>query len=408
METTPVVRRFLNYVAIPTMSAEDRPDIPSTGKQFALAKYLVNELKELGLSDAACDAHGYVYATLPGTVPAKQDHPVIGLIAHMDTSPEAPDEPIRPAIRKYEGSPVLLNEELGLYLDEAVYPELGLYRGKHLIVTDGTTLLGGDDKAGIAEILTALEQIISKNVPHRTIKVAFTPDEEVGRGAELFDIERFGADFAYTVDGGRMGELEYENFNAASADLVFHGVNVHPGSAKNKMRSSMLFALEFMGALPADETPATTEGYEGYYHLLSIQGSVEETRLHYIIRDFDKAGFEKRKAILSGLTDRINRTHGEGTVEITLRDSYFNMRQVMEKHMDVVDRAREACLFCGVEPLIQPIRGGTDGATLSLRGLPCPNLGTADNNAHSRFEYVCAEDMQTITDILERILLATN
>ena len=405
MSETPVVRRFLNYVAIPTMSAEDMPGIPSTKKQFALAEYLVRELKELGLEDASVDAHGYVYATLPGTVPAGEDHPVIGLIAHMDTSPEAPDEPVRPSVRLYEGRPVCLNEGLGLYLDEAQYPELGSYAGKHLIVTDGTTLLGGDDKAGIAEILTALEQIISKNVSHRTIKVAFTPDEEVGRGAELFDIERFGADFAYTVDGGRMGELEYENFNAASADLVFHGVNVHPGSAKNKMRSSMLYAQEFMGALPADETPATTEGYEGYYHLLSIQGSVEETKLHYIIRDFDKAGFENRKAFMTGLADRINREYGAGTAEISVRDSYFNMREVMEQHMDVVERAKQACRSCGVEPLIQPIRGGTDGATLSLRGLPCPNLGTADNNAHSRFEYVCAEDMQTITAILEHLLL---
>ena len=399
----PVISKFLRYVAVPTMSQEDVEEIPSTKKQFALAEMLVRELKALGLSDARSDSHGYVYGTLPGAVDPSEDHPVIGMIAHMDTSCEAPDEPIRPSIRLYEGKDLLINEEKNLYLSESQFPEMGLYKGKHLIVTDGTTLLGGDDKAGVAEIMAALERIVNEKKPHRTIKVAFTPDEEVGRGAELFDIPGFGADYAYTIDGGRLGELEYENFNAASGNIFIHGINVHPGSAKGKMVNANLIASEIIGKFPSNETPATTEKYEGYYHLLSMQGSVEYVKLHYIIRDHDRQKFEARKAFMQQVVDGINEKYGQGTCEAVITDSYFNMKEEMMKHPEVIKKAEQAFREMNVPVITQPIRGGTDGATLTLRGLPCPNICTGDNNAHSRFEYVCAEDMITISGIIYRI-----
>ena len=400
----PVIQRFLEYVKVPTMSCENAEKIPSTDKQFVLAGKLADEMKEMGLVDVYVDDHCYVYGTLRGTVPEEDDHPVIGMIAHMDTSSEAADSPIRPDIRLYEGKDLCINEEKGLFLSKEQFPELEIYRGKHLIVTDGTTLLGGDDKCGIAEILTAIERIIREGIPHRTIKVGFTPDEEVGRGAELFDIPAFGADFAYTVDGGILGELQFENFNAASADITIHGVNVHPGSAKEKMKNAALLAAEFIELLPKNETPATTENYQGFFHLLSVKASVEEAKLHYIIRDHDRDIFEARKKLLVNLCANQNKYHGDGTFELRLTDSYFNMREEMEKHPEVIERARRAYVDAGVKPLTNPIRGGTDGATLTLKGLPCPNLGTGDNNAHSRFEYVCAEDMITMADVIYRIL----
>lgn len=393
--------RFLKYVQFPTMSDEESETTPSTAKQLVLAEELKKELLELGLADAHVDEHGYVYATLPANT--DKNAPAIGFIAHMDTSSEASDMNIKTAIVDYQGGDILLNKEKNIYMKVSDYPYLENYKGHHLIVSDGTTLIGADDKAGIAEIMTAVEELIKSNKPHGKICVGFTPDEEIGRGADFFDVAKFGADYAYTVDGGSLGELEYENFNAASAKITVHGVSIHPGSAKNKMKNASRIASEFDSLLPADEIPEKTEGYEGFHHLIAMKGETELATLVYIIRDHDRAKFEAKKADFERITAELNAKYGDGTVELALRDSYYNMREKIEEHMYVVDRAKEAMRQIGVEPKVNPIRGGTDGARLSFMGLPCPNLCTGGENFHSRFEFVSIESMDKITELLIKI-----
>ena len=394
--------RFMEYAVYPTASNEESESCPSTKKQLALARLLVKELKELGLSDARVDGHGYVYASLPANTDT--DCESVGFIAHMDTSPEASDENIQLKVTEYEGGDILLNEEKDIYLKASEYPYLEDYRGHHIITSDGTTLIGADDKAGIAEIMTALEKIIDTGVPHGKISVAFTPDEEIGRGADLFDVDGFGADYAYTVDGGAIGEIEYENFNAASARVTIHGVSIHPGSAKGRMKNASRIACVFDSMLSPEQIPEMTEGYEGFHHLISMSGEIELAKLNYIIRDHYKTKFEEKKREFTLVTEKINELYGEGTAELDMRDSYYNMKEKIEDCMYIVDRARDAMLECGITPVTVPIRGGTDGARLSFMGLPCPNLCTGGENFHSRFEFVSVEVMEKISDIIVKII----
>lgn len=400
-----VKERFLQYVKIDTQSQEGSNIYPSTEKQKKLLRLLVEQLHELGLNDAAMDAYGYVTATLEA-VGASDDAPTIGLIAHVDTAPDMSGANIKPNEILYSGGDIILNKEKNIVMRRSEFDFLDRFVGKHLIVTDGTTLLGGDDKAGIAEIMSLLELYANDpKLKHPRIRVAFTPDEEVGAGTDHFDVKAFGADFAYTVDGGFLGEIEYENFNAASADITINGVNIHPGSAKNKMRNSMLIFCHLNSMLPNDEIPATTEGYEGFYHLNGFSGSVEKTTAHYIIRDHDINKFNARKTFIKKVCDALNDQYGEGTVELKLTDSYYNMKEKILPHMHIVDNARKAMEDCGVAPIVVPIRGGTDGARLSFEGLPCPNLCTGTANMHGRYEFVCIEDMHTIVEILKNIML---
>ena len=393
---------FLNYALIPTMSDEESETIPSTKKQLVLANLLKDQLLELGLADARVDEYGYVYATLPANIDKEVD--TIGFIAHMDTSSEASDENIKPQIVEYRGGDILMNAERGIYMRESDYPCLKGYVGQHLIITDGTTLLGADDKAGIAEIMSALKKIIDTGAPHGKICIGFTPDEEIGRGADQFDVKGFGADYAYTVDGGALGELEYENFNAASAKVTVNGVSIHPGSAKDRMKNASLIACEFNSLLPVHEIPEMTEGYEGFHHLLSMTGECELAKLNYIIRDHDRAKFEEKKRTFVEVADTINKKYGEGTLVLNLTDSYYNMKEMIEPCMYVVERAERAMTDLGITPEVVPIRGGTDGARLSFMGLPCPNLCTGGENFHSRFEFVSCESMEKISDIIVRII----
>lgn len=393
--------RFLKYVSYPTMSCEESESTPSSDKQLKLAEELVRELRELGLSEVRLSDTGYVYATLPKNT--DRDVNSIGFIAHMDTSPEASDENIKARVVEYSGGDILLNPEKNIYMRTEDYPYLSKYVGEKLIVTDGTTLLGADDKAGIAEIMTALEQIISSGAEHGEICVGFTPDEEIGRGADHFDVGDFGADYAYTVDGGSLGELEYENFNAASAKIKVNGVSIHPGSAKDRMKNAARIISEFDSMLPSDEIPERTEGYEGFHHLLGISGECEIANSAYIIRDHDIEKFLDKKAEFVRVADELNRKYGEGTVELTLTDSYFNMREKIEANPFIVERARAAMQAVGITPITVPIRGGTDGARLSFMGLPCPNLCTGGENFHSRFEFVSIDSMDKITELLVRI-----
>lgn len=395
-----VVERFLRYVAFDTQSDEASESCPSTAKQKLLGQCIVNDMLKMGIADAHMDAHGYVY----GTVPGDQSLPTIGLIAHMDTSPDASGTNIRARIVPYDGTDILLNEEQGIYLRESDYPILKNSRGKHLIVTDGTTLLGADDKAGVAEILTAAQRLIENGGRHATLKIGFTPDEEIGRGADLFDIKGFGADYAYTADGGTVGEIEYENFNAASARAVFHGLNIHPGSAKGKMVNAMYLAMEFQAMLPAAWKPEYTEGYEGFIHLTHMEGEVEQSSLEYILRDHDLDKLNAQKAVMTAAADFLNAKYGAGTVELTIKDSYYNMKQCILPHMEIVDRAKAAMSAAGMQPREVPIRGGTDGARLSYEGLLCPNLCTGGENYHGRFEFIPVEDMEQCVDMLEHIL----
>ena len=380
--------RFLKYAVMPTMSDEESESCPSAKKQLKLGELLRDELLALGLLDARLDEYGYVYATLPANVSGDAS---IGCIAHMDTSPDASDENIEPQLVKYEGGDILLNGEKGIYMKLSEYPYLENYVGHTLITSDGTTLIGADDKAGIAEILTMLEKLIASGAPHGKICVGFTPDEEIGRGADKFDVEAFGADFAYTVDGGPIGELEFENFNAASAKITVNGVSIHPGSAKNKMKNAARIAMEFNTLLPEDELPEKTSGYEGFHHLTSMSGEVELAKLSYIIRDHDMKKFEDKKAEFVRCAKVINERYGEGTLELELTDSYYNMREKIEPCMYIVERAEKAMRELGVTPVKSLIRGGTDGARLSFMGLPCPNLSTGGENFHSRFEFVSVE-----------------
>ncbi|MBE7056659.1 MAG: peptidase T [Ruminococcaceae bacterium] len=394
--------RFLKYVAIPTMSDENSETIPSSEKQLVLAKVLVDELLELGLKDARVDKYGYVYATLPANTDKAMNK--IGFISHMDTSPDAPDSPIDAKIVEYNGGDILLNEKENIIMKVSDYPNLERYKGQHLIVTDGTTLLGSDDKAGVAEIMDALKKIIESGMAHGKISVAFTPDEEIGRGADYFDVEVFGADYAYTVDGGSPGEIEYENFNGASAEITVHGRSIHPGSAKGKMINAARMACEFDGALPQNEVPECTEGYEGFHHLTDMSGETEIAKLSYIIRDHDKEKFEDKKKQFETVAEEFNKRYGEGTVELKITDSYYNMKEKIEPHMYIIERAKKAMEDTGIVPEIIPIRGGTDGARLSYMGLPCPNLCTGGENFHSRFEYVSVEAMEQISDMLVKIV----
>ena len=395
-----VSERFLRYVRFDTMSDEFSETCPSTPKQKLLGQALVDEMLEMGITDAHMDDNGYVY----GTVPGDPSLPVIGLIAHMDTSPETSGANVQAKIVPYEGGDILLNESENIWMREKDYESLTYNRGKHLIVTDGTTLLGADNKAGIAEILTAAEMLLHCDKKHATLKIGFTPDEEIGRGADLFDVKGFGADYAYTVDGGAIGEMEYENFNAAGAVVEINGLNIHPGAAKDKMINSQLVAMEFQSLLPAAQRPEHTEGYEGFIHLTDMNGVVEKSTLRYIIRDHDMEKFLQKKALMEAAAAFLNAKYGQGTVKLTMKDSYFNMREKIEPCMYIVERAEKAMRNVGITPITVPIRGGTDGARLSFMGLPCPNLCTGGANFHSRFEYIPVEDMEKITDLLVEIL----
>ncbi len=398
-----VVERFLRYVSMETTSCEDNAACPSTPGQKVLGKALVEEMKQMGIADARMDENGYVY----GTVPGDPRLPTIGLIAHMDTAPDASGANIKARIVPYEGGDICLNEQENIWLREADYASLTRNRGKHLIVTDGTTLLGADDKAGVAEIMATAERLLTARMSHATLKIGFTPDEEIGRGADRFDVKGFGADYAYTADGGTVGEIEYENFNAAGATVEFHGLNIHPGSAKDKMVNSQLIAMEFQSLLPVHQRPESTDGYEGFIHLTDMTGEVEKTTLRYIIRDHDLAKFAEKKAIMTSAARFLNEKYGEGTVELTVKDSYFNMKKCIEPCMYVVERAKSAMAAAGMEPREVPIRGGTDGARLSYEGLPCPNLCTGGENYHGRFEYIPVEDMEQCVDMLVGILTMT-
>ena len=396
-----VYERFLKYVSYPTTSDENNENCPSTENQRVLAKELCRELLELGLSDARIDKSGYVYATIPANC---EGMPSIGFIAHMDTASDAPGENIKPKIVDYKGGDILLNEAEGIYLKLADYPYVADLAGQRLIVTDGTTLLGADDKAGVAEIVTAVEKIMTSDIKHGKICIGFTPDEEIGRGADLFDVEGFGADYAYTLDGGGLGEIEYENFNAASALVKVHGRAIHPGSAKDKMINAVRIAAEFDSMLTSDEIPERTEGREGFHHLLSLEGETEESVSKYIIRDHSKEKFAAIKAEFESVVKALNEKYGEGTVELILRDSYYNMIEVLESKMFVVERATEAMKRLGMNPVSVPIRGGTDGARLSFMGLPCPNLPTGGGNFHSRYEYVSIDAMEKCVDLVLEII----
>ncbi len=395
-----VSERFLKYVSFNTRSDEESETCPSTEGQRKLGKALVEEMLTMGIQNAYMDEDGYVY----GTVPGDPRLPTIGLIAHMDTSPDASGENIKARVVAYEGGDICLNEEKGIYLCPSDYESLNNHIGKHLIVTDGTTLLGADDKAGIAEILTAAEHLLKVRNIHATLKIGFTPDEEIGRGADRFRVKDFGADYAYTVDGGALGELEYENFNAASAVVKFHGLNIHPGSAKNKMINAQLLAVEFQNMLPANQRPETTEGYEGFILLTDMVGEVEEAKLSYILRDHDLQKLQEKKAVMESAAKFLNEKYGQGRVEVIIKDSYFNMKKHIEPCMYIVERAKKAMETVGITPKIVPIRGGTDGARLSYEGLPCPNLFTGGENFHGRFEYIPVEDMESCTQVLIRLL----
>ena len=393
-----VKERFLNYVQIETTSDESCEMCPSSQGQWTLARLLVEEMQAMGIADARVDEHCYVY----GTIPAKGDHPArVGLIAHMDTS-DGVKGPTHPqVIPDYDGGPITLKN--GIVIDG--FDFLPSLKGQELIVTDGESVLGADDKAGVAEIMALAQRLTAPDAPeHCTVCLGFTPDEEIGRGADLFDVAGFGADYAYTVDGGAVGELEYENFNAAGCRVQFHGVNIHPGSAKNQMKNAALIAIEFASMLPAHETPAHTEGYEGFYHLCDMRGDEENASLVYIIRDHDAKKFEERKETVRRITGYLNAKYGEGTVELLVRDSYRNMREMIEPHMEVVDKAREAFLACGVTPMVNPIRGGTDGARLSFMGLPCPNLSAGGFSCHGRKELISVQSMEKMVEVLETLV----
>ena len=398
MET--VSNRFLRYVAFDTQSDEACESCPSTEKQKLLGQQLAAEMRAMGIKDAYMDANGYVY----GTVPGAPELPTIGLIAHMDTAPDASGANIKARIVPYDGEDILLNEEQKIYLRETDYPVLKNSRGKHLIVTDGTTLLGADDKAGVAEILTVAQRLMENGGRHATLKIGFTPDEEIGRGADLFDVKGFGADYAYTADGGTVGEIEYENFNAAGAKAVFRGLNIHPGAAKDKMVNSMYIAMEFQAMLPEAQKPEYTEGYEGFIHLTHMEGEVEQSTLEYILRDHDPEKLNEKKKTMAAAAAFLNKKYGEGTVELTIKDSYYNMKQCILPHMEIVERAKNAMRAAGMDPKKVPIRGGTDGARLSYEGLLCPNLCTGGENFHGRFEFIPVEDMEQCVEMLEHIL----
>lgn len=395
--------RLINYVKVDTPSDPHSETVPSSACQFDLAKLLVEELRALGVENAHVDDKCYVYASIPASE-GYEKCKCLGFIAHMDTAPDFNGKGVNPqVIPNYDGNDLVLGTS-GYVLKAKDFPELSNMKGRTLITTDGTSLLGADDKAGVAEIMTLVERILTENIPHGKICIGFTPDEEIGAGADHFDVEKFGADIAYTLDGGMEGEIEYENFNAAGADFVIHGNNVHPGSAKNIMVNAQLLAMEINGRLPADETPATTEGYEGFFHLTDMEGSVEQAKLHYIIRDHDREKFEDRKELVAKIADQMNTKYGAGTVELTVKDQYYNMKEMIEPHMELIEYAKEAARAVGINPKVVAIRGGTDGARLSFMGLPCPNLGTGGFGFHGPYEHITAEGMDLCVEMAIKIV----
>ena len=402
-----LIDRFLKYVSFETTSDEESGVTPSTPGQMEFAKYLKKELESIGLQEVFLDNFGYLYATLPANTDKQVQ--TVGFIAHMDTSPDMWGKNVSPRIvRAYDGGDIVLNAVDGITLSPTQFPELKNHVGEDLIVTDGNTLLGADDKAGIAEIITGIEYLMQHpEIKHGKIRIAFNPDEEIGLGAHKFDVIRFGCNFAYTFDGGEVGELEYENFNAASAKLTFTGRNVHPGTAKNKMINSIRVANRFISMLPAHETPEHTEGYEGFYHLISFNGTVEKTTISYIIRDHSRDRFESRKREFQHLVNKINKEYGKGCVQLELHDQYYNMREKIEPVMYVIDIAKEAMLAAGVQPVVKAIRGGTDGAQLSFKGLPCPNIFAGGMNMHGRFEYVPIPSMEKAMNVMVKIVELT-
>lgn len=395
-----VVERFLNYVAVDTESVPEQEQIPSSEKQFDLARKLEQELREMGASDVRLDGHCYVYAKIPSNV--EQKTRAVGFIAHMDTSPAISGANVKPRIvKEYDGKDIILNSDTNVLLSVKNFPDLLKYKGQDLIVTDGTTLLGADDKAGVAEIMTMAEYLLSHpEVKHGDILIAFTPDEEVGNGATLFDVEGFGADIAYTVDGGELGELEYENFNGASLKVHVNGRGIHPGSAKGQMRNALLVAMEYHSLLPVFDNPMYTEGYEGFYHLDGMSGDVENADMEYIIRDHDREKFETKKELALKAAEFLNAKYGDSTVEAVVTDSYYNMKEKIEPYMYLIDYAKEEMEALGITPIVSPIRGGTDGARLSYQGLPSPNLCTGGHNFHGKYEYICVQSMEKITELL--------
>lgn len=402
-----IVERFLKYVSFDTQSDDSTGTTPSTEKQFRLAEYLVEELRSIGMSEVEMDAHGYVYATLPANV----DHPVptIGFIAHIDTSPDASGAGVKPRIvRNYDGTDIVLDAQTGIVSTVAKFPELLDHVGEDIIVTDGHTLLGADDKAGIAEIVTAMEYLIAHpEIPHGKVRVGFNPDEEIGLGAHKFDVEKFGCEWAYTMDGSERGELEYENFNAASAKIEITGVSVHPGYAKDKMINAARVATELVQKMPQQEVPEETEGYEGFFHLTGIEGGVERATVSYIIRDHDRQRFEDRKAMLRGLVQGMNIKYGAETLRLTLTDQYRNMREKVEPMMHIVDIARQAMEEVGIRPIVKPIRGGTDGAQLSFMGLPCPNIFAGGLNFHGAHEFLPIPNLKKASEVIVHIVRLT-
>ena len=399
-----VTERFLKYIKFETTSNENIDCCPSTNGQTALAEVLRNELEKIGLADVEVSKDGYVYATIESNT--DENIPTVGFIAHMDTSPDASGKDVKARIvSNYDGSDITLNKEKNITLGTKDFPELLKHKGEDIIVTDGTTLLGADDKAGIAEIMTAAEYLIKHDeIKHGRIRIAFTPDEEIGRGADKFDVQKFGADWAYTMDGGEVGKLEFENFNAAKAKVTINGRNIHPGEAKGKMKNASLIAMEFAGMLPQNETPACTEGYEGFFHLTKTEGTVEHAELQYIIRDHSREKFEQKKKTMTECAEAINRKHGEGTAVTDIEDQYYNMRQEIEPMMHIVEIAQKAMEKAGVKPKVQPIRGGTDGAQLSFMGLPCPNICAGGMNFHGVHEYVPVQSMEKATNVIREII----
>ncbi len=398
-----ILDRFLRYVSVDTQSNEDSESQPSSAKQLDLLRLLKDELIAMGV-EATLDEYGYVMASIPASEGVTA--PKIGFIAHVDTAPDASGADIKPqVIKDYDGMDIPLKGVPGLALKPSEFPELSRYVGETLVTTDGTTLLGADDKAGVAEIMDAVQYIVEHpEFRHGEIKIGFTPDEEIGRGVVKFDVAKFGADFGYTMDGGEVGELEYENFNAASAKVRIQGRNVHPGYAKGKMKNALLIGMELNSLLPADQRPEHTEGYEGFYHLIGVNGSVEEAIVRYIVRDHDRAKFEAKKAFLAKCVDFINEKYGTGTAEAEIKDQYYNMREQVEPHIEVVDVAKKAIEMAGVKPKVQPIRGGTDGANLSFRGLPCPNIFAGGLNFHGKMEFVPVSSMEKASEVILNII----
>ena len=395
-----VKNRFLRYVKIDTQSQDGVDRFPSTEKQLDLARLLEKELRDMGASDVTLDENGYLFATIPATSDEKT--PTVGFISHMDTAPAYSGKGVNPKFAEsYDGGELVLDAEKGITMSPAMFPSLSHYVGKELIYTDGSTLLGADDKAGVAEIMTFAEYLLTHpEIEHGKIKIGFTPDEEVGRGADFFDVERFGADVAYTVDGGELGEIEYENFNAAAGLVTVHGASIHPGSAKGKMKNAILIGAEFESLLPAFDKPMYTEGYEGFFHLDRIEGDVENCRMEYIIRDHDAAKFDEKCRLFERAGAWLNEKYGEGTVDVTVTENYRNMREMVEPHIYLIDVAKKAMTSCGAEPKIVAIRGGTDGARLSYMGLPCPNLSTGGENFHGKYEFICTQSMETMVNVL--------